>query len=67
MYTQLLFSQNHSRKIQRDISRNNIGLKMSRALPTCREDVTKLILQQKVVLQRKWKNLATELNQSVEW
>ncbi|XP_031640881.1 uncharacterized protein LOC116352431 [Contarinia nasturtii] len=40
---------------------------MSEITPTCREDVTKRILQQKVILQKKWRDLAQQLNQSVEW
>lgn len=40
---------------------------MSEITPTCREDVTKRILQQKVILQKKWRDLAEQLNQSVEW
>lgn len=40
---------------------------MSEIVPTCREDVTKRILQQKVLLQKKWRDLAEQLNQSVEW
>ncbi|XP_055310098.1 cyanate hydratase-like [Sitodiplosis mosellana] len=40
---------------------------MSEIVPTCREDVTKRILQHKVVLQKKWRDLAEQLNQSVEW
>lgn len=40
---------------------------MSEIVPTCREDVTKRILQQKVALQKKWRDLAIEINQRVEW
>lgn len=40
---------------------------MSEIVPTCREDVTKRIQQQKVALQKNWRDLATQLNQSVEW
>lgn len=42
-------------------------MNMSEIVPTCREDVTKRILQKKVALQKKWRDLAIEINQSVEW
>lgn len=32
-----------------------------------REHVTKRIMQQKVILDRNWKDLADQLNRSVEW
>lgn len=40
---------------------------MSEVVPTCREDVTKRIQQQKLRLQKNWRDLAERLNQSVEW
>lgn len=40
---------------------------MSEIVPTSREVVTQRIQQQKVALQKNWRDLARQLNQSVEW
>lgn len=50
-----------------DEATNNEPVGSDNQIGLSREQVTKRIMQQKVILERKWKDLARQLSRSVEW